>query len=392
MKQGGKMRKRSLGNGKIMEIMTNEEKLEYINEAHRLTMRYRLWDMPGKSVEELKRIDYKSWEEFSSLLLPRIPKTFFRYRSFTEYSIDELKNGYVWFSHPEDFDDGTDSALNTDIEAEISEFETSPEKVIVPLARAIILQQYRKLSGHDPDNRLIQEGVKLWPNGKLDIGAMTSAFHRFCPNQDPSLFISMIEHFNGSEAEETLKKPLREMFDYYMDLNEKTRSNLLCLCLAEDYSNDVMWAKYAGERTGFCVGYEIDDSGIIGQRYLLALKPIYYGEKKALRFFDIMIEGLTVREEDTIYGWPKKTYEEINLATLTKPFDWMFQKEWRIVFSPEAGGNKHPFPFTKSIYLGEKMDAKHRELLIDIAAENGWKIYERKLNKSGSKIIYVPLK
>lgn len=384
-------KKKDVISDKIIKVMTNEEKLDFLKRAQALTMRYRLWDKPGIPFDKLKALDDEYWSEFSKSLLPDIPKVLYRYRPFNEYSIDELENGYVWFSHPADFDDGTDSALNTDIESEMEALEKSPSDVIVPLTRAIILQQYRSLTGKDPDARLIENGVKLWPNGKLDADAMRCTLASTCPEVNPDHFIDMLMQFNELTTMARIEKPLKRMFDHYMGINKRIRSNILCLCLAEEFDSDVMWAKYAGERSGFCIGYEIPMSNFHGQRTLMALNPIYYGEKKPMRFFDAIMDGISARTEDQIYGWTIKTYEDVHIASLTKSPEWSFQREWRVAFNPDAGGNKQSFPFVKSIYVGEKMDPLHRKKIVELARKNGWSLYERKMNKSGSKIIYQKL-
>jgi len=371
--------------------MTNEEKLKYLQETQAFTMRHRIWDKPGLRFDELKTLDDESWEEFSKYLLPSIPKVLYRYRPVNDFSLDELFNDYAWFSNPVDFDDGTDSALNTDIESEMKGIDEHPEQMLVALTRAVILQQFRLKTGRDPDDKLIESGIKLWPDGKLDTEAMKCALSQTCPNVKPEPYVNMLAHFNESGAMNKVEKPLKEMLDYYMDINKKIRSDLLCLCLAEEYDNDVMWAKYAGERSGFCIGYEMADESFLGQRALMALSPVFYGEKKSLRFFDILIDGLNAQADGQIYGWAKKTYEDIHVASLTKDPKWSFQREWRVVFGPEAGSHKQPFPFVKSIFLGEKMEPQYRNMLIELAIKNGWDVFERKINKTGSKIIYSPV-
>lgn len=372
----------------LCKRMTNEEKLEYIKESQAFTMRNRLWDKPELSLEELKALDDNCWREFSQTLLPRIPKVLYRYRPFNEHSLDELKNGYAWFSNPADFDDGTDSALNTDIESEIKEIDKSPSEMLSSLAHAIIIPQYRSIAGHDPDKERLKNLVELWLDGKLNIDTIKHVIANANPEVSPEPPEEVLARLNESKATQFIEKTLRAFLEFYMSINERIRSNLLCLCLAEEHDNDVMWAKYAGERSGFCVGYEIATTSFLGQRALMMLSPVYYGEKKPLRFFDILIDGINAHENDQINGWTTKTYEDMHVASLTKDPKWSFQKEWRVVFSPEAGNNKQPFPFVKSIYIGEKMEKDHRQELIALAKEKGWALFERKLNKSGSKIIY----
>ena len=51
------------------------------------------------------------------------------------------------------------------------------------------------------------------------------------------------------------------------------------------------------------------------------------------------------------------------------------------------GDNLQKFPFIKSIILGERISEDNAKKLIDIAKKKNILIYQRKINKSGSKII-----
>ncbi|MBO6285284.1 MAG: DUF2971 domain-containing protein [Bacilli bacterium] len=372
--------------------MTIEEKLAFIKDAHKLTMKYRLWDAPQKAFAELKALDDEHWSIFSATLLPKMPKAFYRYRPFNKYSVDELRNEYAWFSPPAEFDDGTDSTLNLDIEEEVEELSAHPEAAIIPLSKAIISQQYKRITGLKPDDEMIEEAIRLWPEGKLDITAAKTALTKYCPGQSSDTLIKMIEHFNKTPLEDSISKPLKGLVEFYMSLNQRLRSGLFCLCLAESYSNDVMWAKYAGERTGFCIEYDIPATSLIGQKTLMATNPIYYGEKKPMHLLNILIDGLSADDEDKINGWTKKMYEDINVSSLTKSSDWSFQKEWRVSFAPEAGGNRQRFPFVKAIYIGDRMSPENRRTIFEIAKSHGWNIYERKMNKTSSKVVYQQVK
>ena len=79
----------------------------------------------------------------------------------------------------------------------------------------------------------------------------------------------------------------------------------------------------------------------------------YYGEKEPLKFFDILVKGLTANKQ--VNGISYEDYEKWFLSSYTKDPSYAFQKEWRIVFTEDMGGNKQSFPFVKSIILGEKI-------------------------------------
>ena len=73
--------------------------------------------------------------------------------------------------------------------------------------------------------------------------------------------------------------------------------------------------------------------------------------------------------------------------TYTKDPSYQFQKEWRITFTEDMGGNKQSFPFAKALILGEKISDADKVKLVEIARKKNLRVFQRKLNISGSKVI-----
>ena len=117
--------------------MNNEEKRQFIIDAHKLYMQCRPYD-DCVSIEEMKSKEDKFWLKHSSLFYHLLPKSLFKYRKPTEDAITNFEKDTAWFSHPSDFDDTVDSVINNDIESELKEFEEHPELVTIKLAAAFI--------------------------------------------------------------------------------------------------------------------------------------------------------------------------------------------------------------------------------------------------------------
>ena len=176
---------------------------------------------------------------------------------------------------------------------------------------------------------------------------------------------------------------------YYLDLNNRTRNETITFSLAEESDNQAMWGLYADESRGFCIEYSFPTDSFLGQRMLLNLFPIYYGDKPLIKFFDVLIKGLY--SKNNINGISYEDYQDWFLSAYTKDKTYEFQKEWRITFDKRMGGNLQTFPFAKSIILGERMTEDNKKRLIEIARKKNIKVFLRKVNKTGSKIVVEQL-
>lgn len=132
----------------------------------------------------------------------------YKYKSFAfiknfEYAIDSLKNKYLYFSRPSELNDPFDCQIQIDFEANESEFESWKE---------------RNLDRIPQNNRLLT--------------------------------------FEGKN--QTLSEP-RTQSGLELVRERLVEKNHL-LSLTTDCLNESMWALYAGNYNGICIGYKIEDS------------------------------------------------------------------------------------------------------------------------------------
>ena len=329
-------------------------------------------------------------DEFFRILYPSQPKKFFRYRKFSDLELENLRNGTAWFSHPDQFDDSLDSALNVDLEAEIDEMlgpngdEELKKRFSVSFV-AYLLKQF----GIQVNPELISEAFEKTESSGFDVGLL-NFFEKYLDQDTSQMLLAQTKGTLDNVCNDKLKEAVLGWVNNFQDSNRKIRAALFELCLAEEGDNDAMWGTYADNCKGFCIQYEIPPSTVHGAMILSNLFPIYYGEKERIRLSDILRRGVfNLNQEMVVEGIAQSDYEVMHLSSYTKSPIWEFQKEWRVTYGDK---NLQPFPYATAVILGERMEEQPKEKLINLAREVGLTVYQRKLNTSGSKIICVELK
>lgn len=368
--------------------MNNKEKRQFIIDAHRLYMEFRPYD-GCSSIEEMKNKEDEFWTKYSSLFYHLLPKSLFKYRKPTEDAIANLENDTAWFSHPSDFDDTVDSVINNDIESELKEFEEHPELVTIKLAAAFI-NALMKPYGAKVDQKQIEEALPLFnSDGTFNEDDTRLYLEEKMPGCPVDECIGRLKENTSKVINDKVLDSAKGFLTYYLDLNSRTRSETFTFSLAEEGDNQAMWGLYADESKGFCIEYSFPKEDFLGQRMLLNLFPIYYGEKPLIKFFDVLIKGLYA--QNNINGISYEDYQDWFLSAYTKDKTYEWQKEWRITFDNRMGGNLQHFPFAKSIILGERMTEENKKRLIEIAKKKGLSVYQRVINKTGSQVVLTKL-
>lgn len=364
--------------------MTNEEKKQFIIDAHKLYMKHCPYD-GVTSIDDVKKNEDKFWSKHYEFFYDKMPKSLFKYRRIDCNSLKCLENDEVWFSHPKDFDDTIDSTLNNDIEEELADFEKNPQKITKELSKAFISACVLE-HGTSIDMNMFDEVFSLFnEDGTLNEVEIKNYLLKKMPQYATDECIKKLKINNSELINEESKESVKQLIDTYLEMNDKIRSESLTFSLSEESDNQAMWGLYADESKGFCIEYSFSPNDSLGKRILMNLFPIYYGDKSLIQFFDILIRGFYA--SNNINGILYEDYPKWFLSIHTKDKSYEFQKEWRITFDKTMGNNLQKFPFIKSIILGERISEDNAKKLIDIAKKKNILIYQRKINKSGSKII-----
>ena len=145
--------------------------------------------------------------------------------------------------------------------------------------------------------------------------------------------------------------------------HSKNMYNLLCFSERPDIQP--MWAHYANNNTGFCVGYNLKEEHTLADVTL----PVIYSS-------DLDVHRINV-----------STYKEISdgsmimYASTLKNKDWQYEREWRTFFLPsQIDIKKEKMPIPKIVYLGSKISKDDQKLLTSICQKKSIPVYKYKKN------------
>lgn len=309
-----------------------------------------------------------------ALKYQNIPHALYRYRTFTSYNIESLKNGVEWQSYPDEFNDPFDASLKVSIE---------------DLKKELFLNKTLKVH---IDN-LKKSGIELTEE---EIQAIKEAdnpsvtFTKISLNKDP-IFMGKDDLIDDATA--VIEKAIQDELDLMMDSarNSFKKGNLVS-CYSETKDEVLMWSHYAENHTGFCIEYNFHELGPDHARSRL-LYPVIYTEElfNATEFYS---EALfkSPRKFNVLYGiYP----------TITKSKKWEYEREWRMVFPWGPGialddkeNRLFYMPTPKKIYVGAKASEDNKRLIGEIAKEKGVSVYQMKLSKNGyslqEELVYLP--
>lgn len=364
--------------------MTNEEKKQFIIDAHKLYMKYRPYDVVT-SLYDIKKNEDEFWNNYYSAFYDKMPKSLYKYRKINCYTLKCLENDEAWFSHPKDFDDTVDSTLNNDIEEELSNFEKNSQNMTKEFSKNLI-NIFSSKYGLLIDTSIIDNIFPILnEDGTINDVDIRKYLSEKIPKYAIEECVKTLKINSSKLTTKTVQESVKELLNKYLKMNNIIKNELLTFSLAEESDNQAMWGLYADESKGFCIEYSFSKNELLGQRILLNLLPIYYGDKPLIKFFDVLIKGMY--SANNINGISYEDYQKWFLSIYTKDKSYEFQKEWRITFDKTMGSNLQKIPFIKSIIFGERISEDNKKKLMEIAKNKNISIYQRKINKSGSKII-----
>jgi Protein of unknown function (DUF2971) len=217
----------------------------------------------------------------------------YKYFPYNEYLLETLSTKKIWYSKPDTFNDPFDCHLNFDPHI--------PEDRYEKCLRWQLKREGRSQSQIDEDiKKLISE------NGIV--------------NEDARCIIDGI----AASTLDVIKR-------------------IGVLCLAESNTDVTMWAHYADNHKGLCLGFLISVEAS-------PEKVTYVAEAPIVNFSELLDEQLDANE----YKW-----------IFSKHHDWRNEREWRVVV-PE-GNQLWPIPGRiRTVVFGLRMDKSKKEVVKQI--------------------------
>lgn len=166
-------------------------------------------------------------------------------------------------------------------------------------------------------------------------------------------------------------------------------------CFSERPDNLLMWSHYADGLRGFCL--QFDPNLILYNNKLAKIYTVEYKEKPAVidatliaaltdqisynSFAVRLTKNLTVQSSynQQLNKLVNHSEEIFRSMLATKPIDWMYEEELRIIYQSLSEGKQpeflsYPRQAIKSVIFGEKMPEKHKNALQSLFLLDPYKI------------------
>jgi len=273
-----------------------------------------------------------------------MPELLFKYRSFSQHSLEALRDDFLYSSQPKEFNDI--------FEGPIEIFHQKASENIYQKTYNSIMRQYpflhdRKVNSH----RDLLESIAVIFGGTYEDVAQNC--NDFPLMQEVGKY--MDQHIENTICE--LQEDARNMY------------NICCFCAEND--NDIMWAHYANQHTGFCIAYGIKE---LNNNLTHSTFPVIYSAKCHLYINDI----------DDINGSIC-----MNMLTVKSP-DWSYEKEWRTFFLRNPPNHKEQMPKPKAVFLGTRMVHNDELQISEICFKKGISLYKMEPSLIQHKLIAKP--
>jgi len=267
-----------------------------------------------------------------------------------------LKDGYIRFTPPGDFNDPFESfpyfkaiAPQKDIDAFIEE-KGWDQKEIEGMSEESWKAQLRK----NPNINIPFSAVKGWITSMMEQGkpALTDFFKKF---------MTMEGSFHRKLAIETLLNAMNQ--------------EIGMLCLTEKRDNLLMWAHYTLNHTGFVIQFETQnlffDQRKNPNEIRRHLKKVRYTKKRP----ELTLMDPSLSKEQTIDRW-------VNDIFFVKSEHWEYEQEWRMAMTlrdcqrviQKDSHKIHLFPFpkdsVKAVILGCKISKDNKDSIMQIVTQD----------------------
>lgn len=224
----------------------------------------------------------------------KIPERLYKYRSFSNRTLDGLVADQLFFVDPNTFNDPLDAkpSLATDIDAD---------------ALADIL------------GRLVEQRIS----------AEMSAAARTIKYRGPNTLSHIALHsrgraeqmiaeirYNATDPAYEIKDPARFLFGQYVEDELLRRYDKGIVSLAARSECPLMWSHYGDQHKGLCIGYSMPNSAAEN------IHKVTYGGSR-------LIEAGTVA---AMLDGDEAARRKVDEAVLTrKAIDWRYEREWRLI-------------------------------------------------------------
>lgn len=270
-----------------------------------------------------------------------IPQKLYKYRNFNKYHMQALRDGVLWLSAPEHFNDPYDSAIYFDSRGFLTENLSVEEAIARTEAQVTPSDIAQAWEQRDLANPIRKD-------------ELFAKIHEELLRDFPESVRSALE-----TAIEDIQRQTN--LDLTSRMTALSRNGMSVLSLSENPVSALMWAHYSDSHRGFCVEYDFGSLGADDFRRRFCY-PVLYRRKitNATRY-------LAFKKRDDFNNLFGK------LLCLLKSDEWAYEREWRIVHAtgPDQANRAMGMPRPSTVILGCHTRDKDRKTLMSICGALG---------------------
>lgn len=297
-----------------------------------------------------EEIDERNISRASNIKACNLPNHIYKFRAVNDYSVQNLRDSTIWLCSADQYNDPYECSAKLDL------FQLSIETS---------RRRFREIASF----------ARL--GDRLDDATLAHAEQADDPMREIAL--ALLRGHEPPLSEDNIEQLINGLFSVAAEVSSGTirhqnavlqRGMKIC-SFSERNDSIVMWGHYADSHKGFCMEYATSDLDDF-RRY--ALFPVVYSDElfDATRYVLRSMVGGT----NNLYGM---------LAASRKSSDWSYEKEWRLILplGESYVDSNFAMPRPSAIYLGSRIPAAHRQLLLEIAdaIQVPWREMELDLGK-----------
>jgi hypothetical protein len=272
-----------------------------------------------------------------------MPDMFYKYRNANENSIEALDNDILYFSAVSQFNDPYECAMLLSY----MNIKEMPYKIILDKLRPFLRPGFSLAS----EDFISQEVLTR----KIVDGLMI-------PQEDRAEFEGM-----WKLTDEIIKIKLDETGKEVSGIGDE----IYRVCSFSELNDTLlMWAHYANDHRGFCIGYSFKE---LNNDLTELLLPVIYSDNLL---------------EISQFMFPTTNKSLIMNAITRKSSAWEYEKEWRIVMlkNNEEKVQSQRMPVPKKVYLGTRISEKDKNAIIEIAKRKNIQVYQMYMKSDDFKL------
>jgi len=241
------------------------------------------------------------------------PEKIYRYRAFSELTIDSLCKDQLYFANPNSFNDPMDCQPTIESNSNNSELKAILYELISSRVKSETLSSLKsvKVNIHNIDNHSL-DLAKSTANNEL----ARISYYATNPEYDE-------QGINTEEAENwiLLCEIQKELLNKY---------NKGVCCFSSTFDSSLLWSHYGDQHQGLCIGYSLN------RNPQPALHKVIYDDNRVLNTSTIS-QAILQNDNNA-----KKIVDDSVL--LRKATPWNYEDEWRLFES--IGLNDSPLAMT----------------------------------------------